>query len=259
MACGESCRRLSAGAGITITPDCCGGCVISASGGEAGCTCVLAADPARPGIVITPGGPGSYWLGLDPAQAQNPQVAANAAEIKTLTDRLNAFPPIPPSFLTGPQVQAMIDASVSQALADHAAKCHTLKIVTAGVTTEAGWEVELAELRSIGGVNTVFIRLNRTGGDLVGVDADWTNSEGKHEEGNIVPDLLIAHVPEGWRPPQTYMAFGDNSYGNGGVRVHGNGDVYLCDWMTNNVIQDGYALRFEYEFLAASPCETPAP
>ena len=146
-------------------------------------------------------------------------------------------------------------ADAEEALTDHLATCHSLEIASEGVTAEPGWEVDTAEMRRIGGVHSVFLRLNRTGGDLVGVDAEWVNSEGKHEEGNIIPDLLIARVPPGWAPPQTYMPFGANSYGHGSIRVHGNGEVYLCDWAANNVIQDGYLVRIGYEFLAASPCE----
>lgn len=279
MACGQNCRRLSAGAGITITEDCCGGCVISATGippqAPGACTCLLVSDSARPGIVVTPGQtPGFFTIGLDPLATETPQGAQakvdalkgelgpccekNAADIEFITNRLNAFPPVPAAFLTPEQAQQIAADAVKAALDEHNAKCHTLKIVSEGVTAESGWEVDAQELRTIGGVNTVFIRLNRIGGDLVGEDADFTNSDGKHEEGNIIPDLLIARVPDDWRPPQTYVVLGGNSYGHGSVRVHPNGDVYLLDWATNNVIQNGYLLRIEYEFLKQSPCETPA-
>lgn len=165
-------------------------------------------------------------------------------------------PTAAPPLLQAPPDVSQLEA-LRQAFTDHMTACHRLVIQTEGVTAEAGWSVDAAEHRRIGGVNTVFIRLERTGGDLTGEGLDFVNSDGKGEAGNIIPDLLVAHVPSDWAPPQTYMAFADNSYGHGGIRIHANGDVYLTDWGVNNVIQNGYLTRFEYEFLALSPCETP--
>ncbi|MEW1679251.1 hypothetical protein AB0O47_39290 [Streptomyces noursei] len=77
--CGTTCRRLRGEGGIKVDSDCCDGCVISIDPATIpGCACTLTADPARPGIVITPGaGAGTYTLGLDPAQIPPPTPAVN--------------------------------------------------------------------------------------------------------------------------------------------------------------------------------------
>ncbi|MFD8335592.1 hypothetical protein ACFV42_23475 [Streptomyces solisilvae] len=177
--------------------------------------------------------------------------------------------PTPPSGgVTEDKAQEIADAAAQKAVKGHVDTCHTLKINTdkSGVTPEQDWEVDLVELRSIGGTHTAFIRLNRTGGNLTSKDADFLGEQGQHEEGNIVPDLLIATVSDDWRPPQTYLTSAHTSYGSGSVRIHPDGKVYLLDWMTNNVLQTGHTLRFEYEFLTKTACEsgegggeTPAP
>ncbi|MFE7963413.1 hypothetical protein ACFU0X_10220 [Streptomyces cellulosae] len=146
---------------------------------------------------------------------------------------------------------------VDDKIADHVASCHTLQVVNDAAAVEAqdGWEVHTVERRSLGGSHTAFIRLRRTGENIQGKDENFVNAAGVHEEGNIVPDLLIAKLAEDWRPPQSYLVGAHTSYGSGSVRVEANGDVYLLDWMRNNVLQTGHYLRFEYEWLTQSPCQ----
>ncbi|MGW7504396.1 hypothetical protein ACWGIR_23085 [Streptomyces albidoflavus] len=169
-----------------------------------------------------------------------------------------------PGGVTEEQAKALADAArdeavatAAEALKAHVDACHTLEVDAAseGVVAEEGWAVDLVERRTLGGSHTAFIRLKRTGDGIQSKDETFVNADGLHEEGNLVPDLLIAKVGEKWRPPQTYLTSAHTSYGSGSVRVHPTGDVYLLDWARNNVLQTNHTLRFEYEWLTKSPCE----
>ncbi|RZF02821.1 hypothetical protein [Streptomyces albidoflavus] len=169
-----------------------------------------------------------------------------------------------PGGVTEEQAKALADAARDEAVATaadalkaHVDACHTLEVDAAseGVVAEEGWAVDLVERRSLGGSHTAFIRLKRTGDGIQSKDETFVNADGLHEEGNLVPDLLIAKVGEKWRPPQTYLTSAHTSYGSGSVRVHPTGEVYLLDWARNNVLQTNHTLRFEYEWLTKSPCE----
>lgn len=306
MACGQNCRRLSAGPGIEITEDCCGGCVISATGGTnppqpGTCTCLLVADASRPGIVVTPGQtPGFFSLGLDPLAVETPQGAQakvdaakapleqcctkNTGDITTLVNRLNAFPPVPASFVSPADVQTLVDAAVKKALDEHKAACHTLQTITGGVTpiadadrernpdpnSQGSWEDDGSVMHVIGGVHHVFIRVKRTGGLYLPTENETTTTghsldfvsdanpaqgyEGGPEAGNVVPDCDFLALDEAWMPTSSYKVSAHSSFGTGSVILFQN-KVFMLDWMVNNTVQTGHKIAFEYTFLKESPCE----
>ncbi|AEM88999.1 hypothetical protein [Streptomyces violaceusniger] len=140
----------------------------------------------------------------------------------------------------------------------HLANCHTRKTITDGVTPEKGWEIEKVELNIVNGVHSAFIRFNRSGDNIESKGADFVDEKGIHNQGNIVPDLLIAKVGEEWQPTETFLENASTAYGSGSVRIHGPGaqagEVYLVDWTFNAPLQTGHALRFDWTFVKDPKC-----
>jgi len=161
--------------------------------------------------------------------------------------------------------EEQVNQIVSDALRQHASTCHTLNVVTEGVTAEEGWKVTKQELREIGGTRTAVIWLQRTGENIASKTIDQQAGDGLPEEGNIVPDLLIAKVAGDWIPPVTQLHGAHTGYTDASVRINTAGEIYLATLTSNNELRTNQYLVFEYEFQVRSGCEsgegggTPAP
>lgn len=167
-------------------------------------------------------------------------------------------PGTPGGGLSEAEVQKIVEKAVADAMSEHVVSCHTLDVITDGVTVEPGWEIDTSELRVLGGVTSAFLRLKRTGDDIESKGPDF-QSDGKPSQGNIVPDLKIATVTGPWVPPQSYVVSGGSSYGSGTIRVEKGGGVFLLDWTFNNPLRKDHLLRTSWEFLTESKCQDPSP
>jgi len=153
--------------------------------------------------------------------------------------------------------QAKADAAEKNALDSLRAlvdKCLTLQIVNDGVTAEEGWTVHTQELRSIGGTHNAVIWLKRTGENISSKTADQKAGDGQPEEGNLVPDLLIAKVAADWIPAKTILVSAHTGYTTGSVRINTKGEMYLADLTSNNALRTGQFLVFTYTFLTEPDC-----
>jgi len=177
------------------------------------------------------------------------QIADDAAKA-AIEQYMKDHPPV--GGITEEQAKQIADDATKK----HADTCHTLSVVKEGVTAEDGWSVHTQELRSIGGTRTAVIWLQRTGKNISGKSADQEAGDGQPEEGNIVPDLLIAKVAKDWIPPVTQLHSAHTGYTTGSVRINTKGELYLADLTSNNALRTGQFLVFEYEFQVKTACES---
>ncbi|MER6605965.1 hypothetical protein ABT282_08615 [Streptomyces sp. NPDC000927] len=178
-------------------------------------------------------------------------------ELKAVEDKIPAGGGDGKTWETPEAAQAKADKALADAnkytddaLKKHVDTYHALEIVTTGgVTAEAGWTVAAQEMRSIGGVHTVFIELERAGANIAGRTAAQKAGDGLPEAGNVVPDLLIAKVSPDWAPPKRLMIDTHSGYTSGSVRVTNKGEIFLADLLPDNALRTKHHLVFSYEFI----------
>lgn len=112
---------------------------------------------------------------------------------------------------------------------------NTLRMsTTTGATAGTGFTLVSFSGRKVNGITTIQIICSRSGASIPqsGVDT-----------GDLNPDINMATLPAGWRPPETIQAMWNSSVCDGGSTISTAGVVQLQTVSGNSGIANGHAPR----------------
>lgn len=112
--------------------------------------------------------------------------------------------------------------------------------VTAGITYATGFGAGSMIYRETAGSHYLDVEVERTG-------ATFTPA---NTSGNVTPDLLIATLPSGTRPPSALYILASTGVGHGSLRVNPDGTCELLTWIPDPVtITNGSTIRFTVTWI----------
>jgi len=105
---------------------------------------------------------------------------------------------------------------------------------TTGATASAGFTLVSFSGRKVNGITTIQIVCSRSGAGIGQSAAD---------SGDLNPDVNMATLPVGWRPPEQIQALWNSSAADGGAIISTAGVVQLQTVSGNTGIANGHAPR----------------